>query len=291
MKRRQNWKLGEWLIEWFNTYKKPTLAPYSVRNIEQVIRLHIPDELKRLPLSALNAYDVEKALFKLGNTRTGVYARQVLFSAIKKAQQLGFVSVNVMENVEKVRYRKKHGKALTVAEQNEFLHACETSRYKWVMLFYLFTGVRRAEALALKWRDVDENGRLITINGTKTETSFRFIPLTEDIRNILNGQRLQNEKEAQERAQRGATIATPERVFPFGLEQTSREFKRLCPAHHLHDLRHTFITRCAECGVSVTVCQQLVGHSTADMTLNVYTHVMDEFKRREFEKFTINPKF
>jgi integrase len=41
----------------------------------------------------------------------------------------------------------------------------------------------------------------------------------------------------------------------------------------------------------MTVCQQLVGHSTADMTLNVYTHVMDEFKRKEAKKYTIYPDF
>jgi integrase len=68
-------------------------------------------------------------------------------------------------------------------------------------------------------------------------------------------------------------------------------FKKLCPNHHLHDLRHTYATRCAECGVAVNVCQQVLGHATADMTLNVYMHVLDEFKRKELEKFTLFPKY
>lgn len=287
----QEWTLGAWLWEWYEIYKRPTLAAYSVRNIEQMIRLHIPERLKRLPLSELTTYDVERELMKLGNTRTGVYARQVLFSAIAKAQRLGFVSRNVMEGVEKIRYKKQRGKALSLSEQTEFLRALETSRYKWLMLFYLHTGARRAEALALEWHDVDEAGRVILIRGTKTEGSFRYIPLTDDVKAILEGQRRQNRKEARARKKGKYHKAPASIVFPFGLEQTSREFKRLCPAHHLHDLRHTFITRCAESGVNVTVCQQIVGHSTADMTLNVYTHVMDEFKRKELAKFTINPKF
>lgn len=57
------------------------------------------------------------------------------------------------------------------------------------------------------------------------------------------------------------------------------------------ELRHTFITRCAESGVNVNVCQQLVGHASADMTINVYTHVMDEFKRKEAAKFSLFPTF
>ena len=80
-------------------------------------------------------------------------------------------------------------------------------------------------------------------------------------------------------------------VFPFAAQQVSREFKKLCGSHHLHELRHTFITRCCESGVNPSVCQQLVGHSTGDMIMNVYMHVMDEFKRKEAAKFTLFPKF
>lgn len=80
-------------------------------------------------------------------------------------------------------------------------------------------------------------------------------------------------------------------VFPFAAQQTSREFKKLCGGHHLHELRHTFITRCCESGVNPSVCQQLVGHATGDMIMNVYMHVMDEFKRKEAAKFTLFPKF
>lgn len=289
--RNKEWTLGEWLQEWFEVYKKPNLADYSLRNIEQMIRIHIPEKIKNKPLSSLSAYEIEKELVTLGHTRTGVYARQVLFSAMEKARKLGFVSHNVMEAVEKVRYRKQKGKALSLTEQAVFLRELEKSRYKWLMLFYLHTGARRAEALSLCWEDIDMEGRVIMIRGTKTESSCRYIPLTEEVAAILEGQRKQNKKEKRDRA-RGKFHRAPENiVFPFALQQTSREFKRLCPNHHLHDLRHTFITRCAESGVNVTVCQQIVGHSTADMTLNVYTHVMDEFKRKELAKFTINPKF
>lgn len=282
------WTLGEWLAEWYETYKKPYLSAYSLRNIEQMIRLHIPEALKRLPLSELTAYAVERELAPLGKSRTRVYARQVLFSAMAKAEKLGFIARNVIEGVDKVRYKKQRGQALSLSEQAEFIARLEKSRYKWVMLFYLNTGVRRAEALALCWKDIDEAGGLILIRGTKTEESFRYIPLTDEVKEILKQQRKQNERERKERKQ--GQRPQKEKVFPFGLEPTSRAFKALCPNHHLHDLRHTFITRCAESGVNVTVCQQIVGHTTADMTLNVYTHVMDDFKRKEFAKFSITPK-
>ena len=119
------------------------------------------------------------------------------------------------------------------------------------------------------------------LKGTKTEESNRYILLSDDVKEIMIGRKKQAKKDK----------VKSNKVFPYSLQTPSKVFKKLCPNHHLHDLRHTFITRCAECGVNVNVCQQVVGHSTADMTLNVYMHVLDEFKRKELEKFTLFPKF
>lgn len=46
-----NVTFGAWLDFWYETYKKPTLKPYSLRNIEQVIRLHTPAWLKAYRLA------------------------------------------------------------------------------------------------------------------------------------------------------------------------------------------------------------------------------------------------
>lgn len=143
----------------------------------------------------------------------------------------------------------------------------------------------------LQWSDIDEEEGLILIKGTKTADSCRHIVLTTTYDIFLKNKKTQNERELHQ-TKRGNFHKAPEsQVFPYSAQQVSRHFKKLCPTHHLHDLRHTFITRCAESGVNVTVCQQLVGHSTANTTLNVYTHVMDEFKRKEALKYTIFPKF
>lgn len=270
---------GEWLTFWYETYKKPVLKPYSLRNIEQMIRLHTPEDLKAKRVSEITIFDIDRALSTMPVNRTYVYVRQVWHAAFVKACKYGLAVQNPLDLCDRVRYRKKRGKALTIAEQRDFMDKLENSRYKWIMLFYLYTGVRRTEALNIEWQDIDEADGLILIKGTKTEESQRYILLTDEVKNILENQRLQNKKEGK----------TDNRVFPYCPETVSRNFKKICPKHHLHDLRHTFITRCCESGVNVNVCQQLVGHSTADMTMNVYTHVMDEFKRKEAAKFNLFP--
>ncbi len=270
---------GEWLCFWFETYKKPVLKPYSIRNIEQVIRLHTPDWLKAMAICKITVFDIDRALSLLPISRTYVYTRQVWHSAFFKACRVGLTDKNPVDLCEKVRYTKKKSKALTLSEQREFISRLEGSRYKWVMLFYLHTGVRRTEALTIEWTDIMDAQGLILIKGTKTEESERYILLTEEVKAILQGQKAQNVKERKD----------GERVFPFCPETVSRAFSALCPNHHLHELRHTFITRCCESGVNMNVCQQLVGHKSADMTMNVYTHVLDDFKLREAAKFRLFP--
>ena len=282
---------GEWLSQWFEVYKKPNLQPNSVRNIEQIIRLHTPKWLKVLPMVKITPFDVDKALSETPLGRTRVYARQVWHSAFLKACRLGFVTRNVMELAEPVKYKKRRGKALTITEQRQFLANLHGKRIEWVMLFYLYTGVRRCEALTLQWQDIDYEQNLILIRGTKTADSLRYIILTEPVKAILEEQRKQNERDKNYKGRGRLHKSSDSIVFPFSAERISRMFKTVCPNHHLHDLRHTFVTRCAESGVNVNVCQQLVGHKTADMTVNVYTHVMDEFKRREALKFNIFPDF
>lgn len=271
---------GAWLTLWYETYKLPNLARYSVRNIEQMIRLHTPAWLKDMEMRDIKTIDIDKALSLIPLGRTRLYARQVWNAAFKKAVSLEYAEKNVVDLSEKVRYRKKKSRALTISEQDKFLSALEKSRYKYLMLFYIHTGVRRNEALSILWSDIDFSNSLIRIRGTKTEESDRFIISTVAVKEIL-----------QERKKQVPCSKSSDRVFPYRDETVSREFKKICPEHHLHELRHTFITRCAECGVDMSVCQQLVGHSTIDMTLSVYNHVIDQFKRKEALKFTLNPQY
>lgn len=275
LEKLDNITFGEWLALWYETYKKPLLKPYSLRNIEQIIRLHTPDWLKALPLKNISVLQVDFALSSVNGMRTRLYTRQVWNSAFLKAFKLDLVPRNIIEQTEPIKHRKKHGKTLTIDEQQAFIHSLDGKPIKWLMLFYLYSGVRRAEALSLRWEDINYSQNLILIRGTKTADSYRQIFLTDDLRRILDGQR--------------SFSKDSPLVFPYSLAYASQAFKKLCPLHHLHDLRHTYITRCAESGVNVSVCQQLVGHSTPQLTISVYTHVLDDFKRREASKFKINP--
>ena len=274
-KKKVQYTLGAWLAEWFNVYKLPTLAQSSAENIERTIRLHIPQWLKDLPLDELDAFTIDKALSSIRSTRMRKYAFYVLNNSLHKAFCLDYIETDIMQKAEKVKHTPKSGEALTVTEQREFLRKVGNHYMRNLFEFYIYTGVRCSEALNLRWSDVDFEGDTILIRGTKTKSSFRKLLLLPYVKELLRRQKIQ--------------CPEGERVFPYNRCYVSTVFKRFCPEHKLHDLRHTFVTRCAESGINVNVCQRLAGHSDIKVTLQTYTHATNNFCRSEYKKFQIEP--
>ena len=266
--------MGEWLAEWLRIYKLPYLKPDSARRINNVVEKHIPEWLKIKPLKAVTAVDVDKAIAMCPYSRTRKYLHGVLASSLHRAYCLDLIKVDIRAKLEPVKHKQKRGKALTVAEQTAFLKAIAGTKYQCYFEFLLLSGCRRSEGLGLKWGDVDELAGLIYIHGTKTESSDRVILLSDSLKAVLQQQRQQTPADGF--------------IFPFDASNVSHAFKRYCPNHKLHDLRHTFVTRCAESGVHISVAQKLAGHSDINTTLQIYTHVLTEFARLEFAKFDIN---
>lgn len=70
----------------------------------------------------------------------------------------------------------------------------------------------------------------------------------------------------------------------YNVQALGTEFKKFCPSHTLHDLRHTFTTRARESGIDKGAVDFITGHKSNDMTESVYTHYTDEFLLKQIEK-------
>lgn len=262
--------LGQWLSEWLIVYKKPFVKPHTYDNYKIYVRLHIPKRLKETPLKDLNALSVQRALNGVCGSRTRLGLYNIYYGCLTRAFLLGLTEKNIAAQLIKPRHIRKVGEALTKEEINAFISAISKSRLKNFYMFCLLSGCRRSEALGLRWDDIDSKNARIHIRGTKTTASDRYIPLFPDLLNLLNSVKVNGD-----------------RVFHHTADYVSRSFKKYCPRHKLHDLRHTFATRCLECGINIKVVQKWLGHSRLDTTANIYTHASDDFIFSEAGKFSL----
>lgn len=264
---------GDFLEFWANVYKKPYIKESSFYRLNTVLRLHIPEEIRKIPLNKLKGIYFDDILSQCKYERTRKYLYFTFTNSLRRAYRLELTETDLSVKIEPVKHRVKLGRALSRTEQEYFLKAIEKSRYRYLFAFYIYTGCRRSEALSLKWNDIDRRLKLIYVHGTKTESSDRTVFLLPEVEQILEHQK--------------QMTGNGDLVFPYDKNNVSHYFKRYCPNHKLHDLRHTFVTRCAESGININVTQRLAGHSDISTTLQIYTHVTTEFQRDEFKKFKI----
>ena len=148
----------------------------------------------------------------------------------------------------------------------------------WLFPFFLlYTGLRRGEALAIRYEDIDRDKKLIHVNkavgfannrpyikSTKTESGRRDVILLDKL-----ADRIPNKK-------RGLLFPAPDgelyhesHIRRDWLAWAEKNGTTVTP----HQLRHGYATILHDAGIDVKDAQYLLGHSTISMTQDVYTHI------------------
>lgn len=162
-------------------------------------------------------------------------------------------------------------RALTRAQSEALVAACSPpDRHEAGLLLALMAGLRRGEACALRWEDVDLGSRTIRVRGTKTAASDAIIPMSPRLASILSSM-----------PRRGETVMAGDHGEPMEPHAFSHWWRlhRVeygLDGYTIHELRHTFATRLAENDVHPAAMAKLMRHSDPRTTLMIYTHVQAE---------------
>jgi integrase len=161
----------------------------------QLCRKHLePAPFGAITLDRLRPTDIEALVLKLkdrelsDSTVRSVYT--VLRLALDGAVRDGLLARNPAAVVKRPGLARREAKHATAVDVTALLKAADGLRYRDVLLLIAATGMRRGEALALRWSDVDLDNGPVTVRGTlgrmggrlvvsepKTDRSRRTVPM------------------------------------------------------------------------------------------------------------------
>ncbi len=196
---------------------------------------------------------------------------------------------------------------LSPEEATRFLDAARETDYYVYFSTLLYTGLRRGELLALRWRNLDLDSGALTVvetayklgNGEyrikepKTAQSRRTVTLPSSLVELFKVYMTDQELL---RIQLGISLNADDFVFirpdgsPINPSAVSLAFLRIIKKAGLrgirvHDLRHTHATLMLKAGVHPKVVSERLGHANIGITLDIYSHVLPGMQEAAAEKF------
>ncbi len=313
--------LREWLPLYLDSIKeKVTVNTFN--NYHSYIYKHILPELgdvklMELTTPMLNEFvnnKLKNGRIRIQGEERGLSAKTVkeyitlLKKALEKAVQDGEMLFNPCHSVSIPSQIKKEVQALEQEEQDN-LESHITNTFEpnssLMVKVALHAGLRNGEVCALKVKDIDlvkglinvdktlyrtrmMNGRTeIVISKTKNKRQ-RFIPISDELKHDLKvymdtmPEDMKNNPEQFLFINKRGNPLEPRRLLYY--------FKKLLKEAGLrnmrfHNLRHTFATRCLECGIELKIVSKILGHSTIQITADLYTHVTNRAMQKAMIKF------
>lgn len=221
----------------------------------------------------------------------------ILRQALDGACRDGLLARNPAAQVRRPGVARTEAKYLDTGTVSALLKAAEGLRYQRVLVLIASTGLRRGEALALRWKDVDLDAGLIKVAGTmsriggqlviskpKTQRSRRQIPLTPALVAMLKAHRKSQLEERMRAAniwQETGLVFTGESGRPVEPSSILREIRIAAakvgvPKIDVHTLRHSAAVGWLESGTHIKAVSDLLGHSSIAISGDLYGHTSDD---------------
>jgi len=297
--------LKQFLERWLEDTCKPVVRLTTYIRYRDVIKNHLVPAfghvtLQKLTSDMLRAFLKQKSDSGLKPT-TVTLIRAVLHRALEDAVKDGLVARNVVSLVKSPHIERHEAQMVTVEQAKKLLEAARGTSLDALLEVALTTAMRRGEILALRWSEVDlERGtafvrRTLTKlahygvieNEPKTKAGRRRIELSS-----VAVEALKRHQTCQEQVKLKAGDKWQDKNFVF-CDENGRSFvpgtvvyrfEKLLkqvglPHMRFHDMRHSAATILLAAGVHPKKVQELLGHSSIMVTMDVYSHVLPSMQK------------
>lgn len=307
---------------WFDSYKK-TVKEATQLGTARLMKNHILPKFGELKVTQITPKMAQKAVNdwadKLKSYKINlVYARKVMDFAIT----LELIAVNPFDKVIRPKAKNANDEVkINYYTTDQIKHALNTLEQRvkdfkfgdkgyYFALFEFslyrllaFSGLRVSEALALSWSDIDFSEQNVTVNKTlsrtkkgykisspKTKCSNRTISLDARTIHILKRWQFTEKELLFSNRVKDCTIIFADLNGEYlNYNDIYRRSERLAkradlPSIGTHGWRHSYASMLFQAGVSPKEAQAALGHSSIEMTMNIYTHLGQEDKKQTADK-------
>ncbi|WP_428817684.1 tyrosine-type recombinase/integrase [Clostridium butyricum] len=317
--------LGVLMRIWLFEVKKVSdkLKPSSFEKYEGIFRIYVENgPLNCIKIKNIKSIQIQRyynQLYSKGKSKSIIHnlnklMKQFFFYAVDE----GYLTKNpcsgkriVIPGEGAIKAEVEH---FNDDEIKALLDSIRDSSYKEFITICLGTGMRRGEALALTWNDVDLDNNTIDINKSlgkvylfdsdgnktrkqiiqspKTTSSNREIPFPKSLNSVFKDIKI---KQKRNKIRCGECYKDSNYVFTtqigthIDVTNLSHAWDRILkkaelPHKKFHALRHTYATKLFENKVELKTASKLLGHSSIEMTADIYTHVIPKQKIDAVEK-------
>ena len=294
-------EVAETTFDGYHTYVDRHLIPYFKDlniNIQDITAGHVMDYLNYL------SKDGGRKDNKIGGQSNNSIRKimSILRKVFDYAVLYGDIKINPALQVpmpQKEKNKSKRQVFLTAEEAQKMLDAFQNEEIGPIVFVTLYYGLRKSEALGLRWQAVDFENDTISINhtvvggshivakdSTKTYCSERTYQLLPDIKALLLKLK---DQQADYKRRLGSGYHNNDYIFknpngvPYRPDSLTRSFKRALERHGLppmryHDLRHSTASILVDKGWDINSIKEWLGHADISTTANIYAHMSKKKK-------------
>jgi len=291
--------VAEHLHQWLEGYVKTNCSQRTLDGYQSIIERHLIPALGNTQLKSLHTQAIQ-AYYGMAcetlSARTVHHQHRVLSQSLKYAVRQGYLGRNPAELVNPPSPKGKTMRTLEQGEVEILFETAQDSYYYPVYYTAVSTGLRQAELLGLRWRDIDLLMLSISVSQVlykrhgvcqfkepKTAHSRRRVAMTPKLALYLREYKAERESLYW---QLGKPLALDSLVFahvdgtPLDPSVLSHDFHRIVKRAGLanvrfHDLRHTFASLMLLRGAKPKVISEALGHSSVAFTMDVYSHIIE----------------
>lgn len=283
---------------WLENYKaQPNLHKRTKETTEEVFTRYLLPSLGKMKIQDIKPMHIDRLLRE--HSQLSVSRQKKILSYAGKifnmAIENDLIPKSPTLNKKPTAEKSEKVKPLTDDQCRSLLAATKGTRVYPFIVVLLFCGLRKGEALGLMWKDIDFKNNMMSIersivylnsnkkgevnNLLKTDASRRKIPMSPEVVEVLKKEKQRTKSVYVFAMQDGNFLSESSfrsmwKLIDYrtiGGPSTGDYVEKTLDFHvHPHQLRHTFCTRCLANGMTPKEVQYLMGHATADMTMNVY---------------------